>query len=507
MTPQSISIEPMDEHNRRLIAHVHPPDWRNPMPPRRPYDMVVIGAGTAGLVTAMGSAGLGKKVALIERYLMGGDCLNMGCVPSKALLRSAAAAAELRSGAEHGLDLDPTAVRVDFSRVMERLRRLRASIAPHDSAERFQSAGIDVYLGNARFTAEDALDVDGATLRFKRACIATGARAAAPPIPGLDRVAYLTNENLFELTELPASLGVIGAGPIGCEMAQAFARLGSRVYLVEAMHGVLPREDREAATIVERALARDGVTLLCCGKDLQLAPAERGGVRLLVSSHGESYDQRVERVLVAVGRKPNTDGLGLEQAGIETDSGGVRVDRHLRTTNPRVFAAGDICSPYKFTHAADAQARIVVRNALLGWIPFHARADRLVVPWCTYTEPELAHVGRSKSELEQDGVAHETIAVDLASLDRAVLESATDGLLKVHVGRGGRILGATLVGRHAGESISEITAAMVHGIPLHKLAKVIHPYPTQAEIIKRAADTYFRERLLRWKRRLPFGRG
>lgn len=501
---EPVSMHPMDEHNRTLVDNVHPSDWVNPTPPRSPYDMVVVGAGTAGLITAIGAAGLGKKVALIERHLMGGDCLNVGCVPSKALIRLATAAAAVRRAADFGVHAGGD-VSVDFAKVMERVRRLRAALSPHDSAKGYTEQGVDVYLGSGRFTGPDTLDVEGRTLRFKKACIATGARAAAPPIPGLNHIAYLTNETLFELTELPKTLGVIGAGPIGCELAQAFARLGSEVYLVEAMHGVLPNEDPEASEIVRRAIVDDGVHLLCCGEALQLSQGDGTGVRLQAESHGHRYDLRVDRLLVAVGRTPNSDGLGLEAAHVRHDERGVIVDDRLRTSNPHIYAAGDICFKYKFTHVADANARLVVRNALLGWIPRKPKASDLVIPWCTYTDPEIAHVGTYAKDLDAAGLRYETVQIDLAEVDRAVLESETAGLLKVHVTPNGRILGATLVSRHAGESISEITTAIVHGIKLQHLSKVIHPYPTQAEAIKRAGDQFFKQWLLGWKKRLTFG--
>ncbi len=500
--PSAISMPPMDEHNQALLAHVHPADWQNPTPPAKRYDLVVIGAGTAGLITAIASAGLGKSVALVERHLMGGDCLNVGCVPSKAILRAAAAAADVRAADALGIHI-PGPATVAFAEVMERLRRLRASIAPHDSAARYRDAGVDVYLGSGRFSGPAALEVEGETLRFKYACIATGARASLPPIPGISDVDVLTNETLFELTELPPRLGVIGGGAIGCEMAQAFARLGSEVHLVERNPRVLPVEEPGCAAIVQAALARDGVQLLLSSEDFALTRAGEG-IRMTGVAGGTPHDVVVDKLLVAAGRSPNTDGLGLEAAGVKFNARGVEVDDRLRTTNPRIYAAGDIASRFQFTHAADAMARIVVRNTALGFLPFKPKASKLVIPWCTYTAPEIAHVGAYPRELDEAGTAYETVEVDLASVDRAILESQTEGKLTVHVTRGGRILGASLVSRHAGESIGELTTAMVHGIPLQKLAKVIHPYPTQAEIIKRAADAWFKTWLLGWRDRILF---
>jgi len=499
-------VQPLDEHNRALLQHTHPPDWANPAPAGR-YNLVVVGAGTAGLVAAAGAAGLGAKVALVERDLLGGDCLNVGCVPSKALIRSAHAAADVRAADQFGVRVPPGTT-VDFPAVMERMRRLRAGISPHDSAARFRGLGVDVFLGQARFTGTHTVEVGGQTLRYARACIATGARAAAPRIPGLDDVGYLTNETVFSLTALPRRLAVIGAGPIGCELAQAFARFGSEVYLIEAMHGVMPSEDVRAAEIVKQSLDRDGVRLLCCGNDLQ-AHRAGDGKRLTLDSHDEHYELTVDELLVGTGRAPNVEDLGLEAASVAFDRTGVTVNDFLQTTNPHVYAAGDVCSRFKFTHAADAMARIVIQNALFFG---RKRASALMMPWCTYTSPEVAHVGLYPREAEERGIALETFVLELADSDRAVLDGETDGFLKLHARKGkGTIVGATLVARHAGEMISEITLAMVAGAGLGTIAATIHPYPTQADVIRKAGDAYRRTRLtprirrlfemlLRWRR-------
>ncbi len=486
-------LQPWDEHNQKLRDHTHPADWVNPEPATK-YNLVVLGGGTAGLVTAAGAAGLGARVALVEKHLLGGDCLNVGCVPSKALIRAARAVAAVRDSAEFGVRVDGS-VRVDFGAVMERMRRLRAGISPHDSAARFRELGVDVFLGGGRFTGPGTVEVGGRELRFAKAVIATGARAAAPPIPGLDGVPYLTNESLFSLTELPRRLGIIGAGPIGCEMAQSFARFGSEVHLVETAPGILPREDRDAARIVQSALERDGVRLLCCGKELRVS-RDAGGVRLKVESRGRGYDIVVDRLLVAVGRAPNVEGLGLETVGVAFDKKGVQVDDRLRTTHPRIFACGDICSPHQFTHAADFQARIVIQNAL-----FHgrARASSLLIPWCTYTSPEIAHVGLYEKEAEEMGIEIDTFTQELGRVDRALLDGETEGFVKVHARRGtDRIVGATVVAAHAGDLISEITLAMKGGLGLKTVGATIHPYPTQAESIRRTGDLHGRTRLTPW---------
>jgi pyruvate/2-oxoglutarate dehydrogenase complex dihydrolipoamide dehydrogenase (E3) component len=486
-----VKVLPRDEHNGRLVANVHPPDWANPEPAPR-YNLVVIGAGTAGLVTAAGAAGLGARVALIERGLLGGDCLNVGCVPSKALIRAARAAAQVRDAAQFGIHVPP-GVRVDFAGVMERMRRARAGISAHDSAARFRGLGVDVYLGQGAFTGPNAVKVAGQTLRFRRAVIATGARAERPPIPGLAEAGFLTNETVFSLTELPPRLAVIGAGPIGCELSQAFACFGSRVHLLGNHRQILPREDKVAAEQVAKALRRDGVELtLGC----QISRVEKRGHEKVVHVACEEGQREivVDALLVGAGRVPNVEGLDLDAAGVRHErKEAVWVNDRLQTTNPRIFAAGDICSRFKFTHAADAMARIVIQNALFKG---RARASALVMPWCTYTAPEVAHVGLYEHEARQQGIAFRTFTQALHEVDRAVLDGEDEGFVKVIVeARGDRILGATIVAAHAGEMISELTLAMVGRLGLRTIANTIHPYPTQAEAIKKLGDAYNRTRL------------
>ncbi len=486
-----IQLQPQDEHNLKLEANVHPRDWTNPTPSGR-YNLVVLGAGTAGLVAAAGAAGLGAKVALIERDLMGGDCLNVGCVPSKALISAARAARTVRYADEFGVQV-PDGTTVDFARVMQRMRQLRAEISPNDSAARFRDLGIDVYLGQGTFLDSNTVQVNEQKLQFKRAVIATGAHASAPPIPGLDQVEYLTNESLFSLTELPKRLGIIGAGPIGCELAQAFSLLGSEVFLVEATHGILPREDREAAEVVRASIIRDGVKLLCCGRNTELKRGENGKVRLTLDSHDQHYDESVDKLLVAVGRAPNIDQLGLESVGVDFDKRGVKVNDRLQTSNPNIYAAGDICSVFKFTHAADFMARIVIQNALFKG---RAKASALTIPWSTYTSPEIAHVGLYPQEATDQGIEIKTYTQELSEVDRAILEGETDGFVKVHVKQGSdTILGATIVAPNAGDLISELTLAMTGGLGLKGIASTIHPYPTQAEAIRRVGDQFNRTRL------------
>jgi pyruvate/2-oxoglutarate dehydrogenase complex dihydrolipoamide dehydrogenase (E3) component len=488
---EPVRIEPWDEANQSLVRSVHPPDWVNPMPRGR-YDLAVVGAGTAGLVSAVVAAGLGARVALIEQNLMGGDCLNVGCVPSKTLIRAARAASEARAAARFGVRV-PDGVRVDFARVMQRVREVRAALAPHDSAARYRELGVDVYFGRARFAARAALEVAGTELRFARAVIATGARAAVPAIPGLAELRCLTNENLFELTELPARLAVLGAGPIGCEMAQAFARLGSEVTLLEMADRVLPRDDPEASELLEAALARDGVRVLTGARVERAEPEADGGARILFSRAGAVERVDVDRLLLGLGRTPNVEDLGLDAAGVACDANGVRVDDRLRTTNRRIFAAGDVCLSLRFTHSADAAAKLVVQNALfLGRKKF----SDLVVPWCTYTDPEVAHVGVGPSEARARGVEIDTYRVPLSSNDRARTDGDPDGFVKLHtLRRRDRIVGATIVARHAGEMIGPVALAIAQRIGLARFAGVILPYPTRTEAIKAVSSAYLRTRL------------
>ncbi len=490
-------LAPLTDSNRALLASVHPTDWVNPRPKDR-YHLVVIGAGTGGLVSAAAAAGLGAKVALIERHLMGGDCLNVGCVPSKGVIRAARSWAAARESATRfaGPAISGTG---DFAAAMERMRALRARISPVDGAARFRELGVDVFLGQGTFTGRDQVEVGGAKLNFRRAVIATGACAAAPPISGLAEAGYLTNESIFSLTELPKHLIVIGAGPIGCEMAQSFARFGAQVTIIDRSPGVLPREDRAAAKVVEDAMRRDGVELVG-NATIERVERRDGQHTVFLTGGGKARVITGDALLVAIGRAPNVEGLGLEAAGVAYDKIGVTVDDTLRTSNPKIYAVGDICSAYKFTHAADFQARTVIQNALFFG---RARASRLIIPWATYTSPELAHVGLTETEAEKNKVPVDVVNVPFHDLDRAILDGEDEGFLKVLVAQGtDRIVGATLVAEHAGDMIGEITLAMTAGVGLSKIGQTIHPYPTQGEAFRKAADLWRRRKLTPTVRKL-----
>lgn len=452
---------------RRLVF---PPGYRNPQPAER-YNLVVIGAGPAGLVTSMAAASLGARVALVERHAMGGDCLNVGCVPSKTLLAAAAAG-------------------LPFAIAMERARSVRARIARHDSVERFTGAGVDVYLGEARFEGPHLIQVGEASLHTRKSVIATGARAALPPVAGLEASAPLTNESVFEPGPQPPRLAILGAGAAGCELAQAFARLGTRVELFEIAPQVLPQEDPGAAALVARALASEGV-VLHTGSEVRSVGTTSQGLELVTIG---GVRIATDRVLVAAGRRRNIEGLGLDAAGVRVDErGAVEVDHHLRTSHPDIYAAGDVCSQYQFTHAADAHARIVVRNALFRG---RARADRLVVPRCVYTKPEVAHVGPTRRQLDERGVAYDRYRVDWAELDRGMTDDAEPGFVELLTPRSsGRILSATLVGRDAGEQLAPILLLMSRGLGLESVGSLMLPYPTRSEYLRRLADAHGRKRL------------
>ena len=448
------------------------------------YHLVVIGGGTAGLVSAVGAAQLGARVALIEKHLLGGDCLNYGCVPSKGLIRAGRAAEAVREASDFGVRVGPATV--DFDAAMSRMRRLQGIIGRNDSEERLRGLGVEVVLGAARFVSPSAVEVGGRRLEFKRAIIATGGRAMVLPVPGLSEAGYLTNETVFSLRELPRRLTVIGSGPIGCELGQTFRRLGSEVTMLSQGARVLPKDDPDAAAILEARLRREGIRLELGTK---LVRVERD--RTVVFDRGTVAS---DAILLAAGRVPGVEDLGLEAAGVKYGKQGVEVDDHLRTSNRRIFAAGDVASKYQFTHAADALARIALQNALFFG---RKRQSALVVPWATYTDPEIAHVGANGGP--------RTFTVKLDEVDRAILDGETEGFARVHADERGRILGGTIVARHAGEMIGELSLAMTRGLSLADLARTIHPYPTQVEALKKLGDAYLRTKLTPRARQLLAG--
>lgn len=466
------------------------PSWRNP-DPRGPYHLLIIGAGPAGLIAARAAVRGGAKVALIERNLLGGSCLNNGCIPSKAIIRTSRLYREMRD-AEHFGGRVPGGIAVDFPAVMERVRRIRARLSERGSAERLAAMGIDLHFGEARFAGPDSVTVGGNVLRFKKALVATGARPVRPPIPGLEEAGYLTYENVFDLTECPQRLLVIGGGPVGCELAQAFARLGSRVTLVEEDPMFLGHEERDAAQLLSDALARDGIEIHLDTQTTRVRVEGNDKVADLVNDDTKRT-VAVDQILVGVGTAPNVQGLELEAAGVVYDDArGITVDDFLRTTNRRIFAAGDVCGGNKFPHIESAAGRIVVANALfLG----RQRLSAEAIPWCTFTDPEIAHVGMYVTEARQKNIPVKTFTILMHEVDRAITDGEEEGFVKVHVREGtGKILGATVVASHAGDLINEISLAMSAGLDLHALARVNQPYPTQSQAIKMAAGAYVASR-------------
>ncbi len=490
----SVGVFPLDVHNAQLLDNVHPKKWVNPTP-KSSYNLVVIGAGAGGLVSAAGAAGVGGRVALIESHLLGGDCLNVGCVPSKALLRCAKAAATVRDAHHFGVRIEGE-VHVDFGYIMERMRRLRARISPVDSAMRYSNQlGVDVFRGKGVFTGKNCVEVGGKRLTFAKAVVATGGTAAIPKIPGLVTTPYLTNNSIFNLTELPKRFGVIGAGPIGLELAQAFQRLGAQVTVFSRSKKIMPKEDPEAVEIVKQSMLKDGVSFVFdAGYKRIEGDGSSGPVRVVLETGQGDKIHEFDALLLATGRKPSVDGMGLAEAGVEYDGRmGISVNDRLQTTNHDIYAVGDVASKYKFTHMADFMARLVIKNAL-----FFGRdkVSDLLVPWATYTDPEVAHVGLYEKDLKEGDIDYITIQREFSEVDRAIVDGDELGYVKIHVTKGkDRILGATIVGSHAGDMISEVSVAMRAGMGLGQLASVIHPYPTAAEAIRQCGDAYNRERL------------
>ena len=463
------------------------------------YNVVVIGAGTAGLVTAAGTAGLGGRVALIERSLMGGDCLNFGCVPSKALISSARLIQQIRESEKWGLDRQSPQFR--FEKVFERMRERRAKIAPNDSQERFESLGVDVFRGEARFVSPHEVEVTGQRLRARNFVIATGSRALIPNIEGIDSVPYFTNETIFdELKEKPENMIVLGGGPIGCELGQTFLRLGVDVTIVQGGDQLLPREDRDVADFLERRLINEGVRIIKNADVHSVATSDAGKVALqLLDRQSGRLAERTffaDALLVATGRTANFRSLDLESVGVNVTERGVRVNGYLQTSQRNIYAVGDVIGPFLFTHMADAQARVVVRNIVVPFQFLRQKMDYSVVPWCTYVDPEVAHVGLGEKEAKQKNIDYDLFVVPLEDVDRAVVESEDAGFAKVLTAKGcDKLLGATIVAPHAGDLLHEFVLAMKAGIGLGTIASTIHAYPTFAELARKAGDKYNKTRL------------
>eukprot|EP01035_Chromulina_nebulosa_P019347 gene19347-25212_t len=472
---------PKDEHNVLLEEHVHPNDYVNPEP-SDDYDLVAIGAGVSGLISVIIGAWLGKKCALIEKHAMGGDCLNIGCVPSKALIACARAAHSVKELKKFGVHIPEGEVTVDFPFVMKRMREIRARISHHDSVQRYSKEFCKhVFVGEGKFIGNNEIEVTGddgskRTLKYKKAMIATGASAAIPPVAGLREIPHLTNANFFNLNALPPRMIVIGCGPIGLELSQSLTRMGSKVMCFEMSPRLLPREDPDASKILQNQLEADGVEIYTNIKIVKVELVSTGSLyeapwslyKITIIKDGETVEFEGEAILNATGRAPNVYGIGLETVGVEWDNrNGVHINDYFQTANPDIYACGDCATPYKFTHSADFQARIAIRNMFL--------------------EPEVAHVGKYEDELINEGIEFETFTRQLKDVDRCMCDGVENGFVKITVKAGtDEIIGATICGPNAGDMISELTMAIQYGIGISEIAGIIHPYPTTQEAIRQA---------------------
>lgn len=467
---------------------VRPSIWQNPSA-EGIYDFAVLGAGPAGIAAAEAASRAGVRVALIERDRIGGNSLNAGSIPSKAIVKSAGVYAAMHKAEEFGAPM-PSEPPLDFEKVMERMRRIRTRVSEHHSIEKLSALGIHVFFGAARFESKNTLRIGDAQLRFRKALVATGARPRESEIPGLSQIGHQTSATIFDLERLPKRLAVIGGGPLGCEMAQAFCRLGSRVTIVQNDPKFLPREERDAAEILSRAMARDGVEIRLNTTVVGARAAK--GVKILQTVNNDvKHEIETDEILLSIGRRSNVEGIGLESASIALDcNGGIKVDDFMCTTNPDVYGAGDVCMDLKFTNAARASALIAVRNALLEG---HERRSRLIIPWCTYCDPEIAHIGMHVWEACQESISIKSYTVMMHSVDRAITETSDAGFVKIHVAEGtDRILGATIVASRASELINEMSVVMSARIGMTDLANTVHTYPAESGAILLSALAYIR---------------
>jgi pyruvate/2-oxoglutarate dehydrogenase complex dihydrolipoamide dehydrogenase (E3) component len=488
-----IEVLPKDEYNATLVANVRPKEWKNPEPAKK-YSLVVIGAGMAGQVAAIEAASLGAKVALVERRLLGGEYLNFGCIPSKSLVRSSRAVADVRRAPQFGIRIMDGA-EIDFPAVMERMRQVRTRISYSNSVRRFHDLGVDVFIGEGKFAGPDSVAVDGKILRFKKALIATGSRPVKPQIEGLEEAGYLTNETLFSLTDLPRRMAILGAGSRGCELAQALQRLGCTVTLIDSEPQILINEDPEAAAVVARAMASDGVVIRT-STTVRKVTVRSGKKVLQAEIAGNNEEISVDEIMLGEGRMPNVEGLKLEDANVDYDlKWGIKVGDGLRTTNKKIYAAGDVCLSHKLANTAAASARIALHNALFRG---RKRGSSFTLSWCTYTDPEIAHVGLSETDAERKKLKIVTHTRLFSEVDRGIIDGEEDGFIRIYAKkRSDKIVGATVVARHAGEMVNELTMAMVGKVGLKKMSDVVRPYPTQADAVRQIADIYNLERFRR----------
>lgn len=457
------------------------------------FDLLIIGGGVGGLVSASGAAQLGARVALVERESLGGDCLKTGCVPTKRLIYSAKVASLMKRAGEFGLEGEP--LRVNFRKVMQGMRDIQAEIGKNDDPERFRKMGVEVMFGNGSFTGPNEFEIKGEKIRGRRFIIATGSRPVMPPVPGLKESGALTNETALELESLPRTIAILGAGPIGIEFAQVFSRLGSKVIVIEKMGQILPREDKELSDALSEILVAEGIKIDVC---TEIKEVRREGEKKNISARCSTGDKTYEadEVMSAMGRAPNVEGLNLEAAEVEYDRRkGIKVDAALRTSQKHIYACGDVVGHYAFTHVAEYHAGIALSNALFPFVK--RKVDYRVVPWTTFSDPELSRIGLTEEEAKERYGSNNVhvYRFHFKDVDRAVIEGEGHGLIKLVCGKKSRLLGAHILGPYSGELIHEYALAMKENLPITRISRSIHVYPTVSQAVKRAADQYYKERL------------
>ncbi|MDP2681493.1 MAG: dihydrolipoyl dehydrogenase [Deltaproteobacteria bacterium] len=454
------------------------------------FDLTIIGGGVGGLVAASGASQFGAKVALVEKENLGGDCLHYGCVPTKTLVHSARLISLMRRATEFGLN--PVTVDFEFKKIMEHMREVQKKVGEHDDPKRFEKMGIKLFFGKGGFKDTRTFEVNGTNIKSRKFLIATGSRPVKLPIPGLDKVDSLDNIKILAINHLPESILIMGAGPIGMEFAQVFSRFGSKVTVIEKAGQILPREEKELSDRLEGILKREGMEIITC---VETKRVEQSGNKRIVVAECSGKEKRFEadELLVAIGRAPNIEGMNLEKIGVKTTSKGIVVNDTMKTTVSNIWACGDVTGMFPFTHMAEYEAGIVIGNALFPFV--NRKMDKTVVPWTTFTDPELARVGLTEDEARKEYGDIRVYRYPFSEHDRAIIDGETEGMIKLICDKKGKILGAHILGKGAGDLLNEYTFAMKNGLPVQKISQTVHVYPTMGQVVKRGADQYYKERL------------